>query len=135
MLRKVKYNAFRYNFFILKNMEKITKEKLIMPITVILACLIFGGSFYLAQINKQKFIERQEALKLENETKKAQQEKQNRQSCFNEASDHAKEIAKTKARLYPANTTYKIASENDMYLNDDFNKYYSDCLSKNGLQK
>lgn len=42
-------------------MDKI--NKLILPITILIASIILGGFFYASQINKQKSIERQQILK------------------------------------------------------------------------
>ena len=41
------------------------KKKLILPISIIIGCLIFGGFIYASQINKQKSIERQQQMKIQ----------------------------------------------------------------------
>ncbi len=41
------------------------KNKLILPITILLGCVILGGTFYAVQASKQKSIEKQQALKME----------------------------------------------------------------------
>ena len=40
------------------------KEKLILPISIIIGCIVLSGSFIFIQINKQNSIERQQELKL-----------------------------------------------------------------------
>lgn len=58
-------------------MDKI--NKLLLPVTIIIASLILGGFFYVSQVNKQKSIERQQEVKLQNDRRteeaKAEQEK------------------------------------------------------------
>lgn len=55
------------------------KNKLILPITILLASLILGGFYYASEINKQKSIERQQILKQAEDKRieevKAEQEK------------------------------------------------------------
>lgn len=41
------------------------KNKLILPITILLGCIILGGAFYAVQASKQKSIEKQQTLKME----------------------------------------------------------------------
>ena len=43
----------------------MNKQKLILPISIILGCIILGVFFYVSQINKQNSIERQQELKLQ----------------------------------------------------------------------
>jgi len=40
------------------------KQKLILPISILLGCIILGGFFYASQINKQKSIEKQQEIDL-----------------------------------------------------------------------
>lgn len=51
------------------------KEKLILPISILLASIVLGGFFYASQINKQESIERQQRAKLQDD--KLQQETKN----------------------------------------------------------
>ena len=46
-------------------MDKL--NKLSVPATIIIGCLILGGFYYLSEANKQKSIERQQQMKIENE--------------------------------------------------------------------
>jgi hypothetical protein len=66
-------------------MEKLDKNKLILPIAIVLGCLILGGVFYMIQINKQKSIERQQEIKIEAE-RQAQKDRENKLSvCLGDA--------------------------------------------------
>jgi hypothetical protein len=44
-------------------------NKLTLPATIIIASIILGGFFYASQVNKQKSIEKQQGLELEQEHK------------------------------------------------------------------
>ena len=41
------------------------KNKLVLPITILLASIVLGGFYYASQINKQKSIEKQQQLELQ----------------------------------------------------------------------
>ncbi|SRR3989339_56661 len=43
------------------------KQKLILPISIVLGCAILGGFIYATQINKQESIERQQEYKLQDD--------------------------------------------------------------------
>ena len=45
------------------------KNKLALSIAILLASIILGGFYYASQINKQKSIERQQAIKIEEDKK------------------------------------------------------------------
>lgn len=45
------------------------KHKLILPVSILLGCIILGGFIYASQINKQKSIEKQQAIKLQEDKK------------------------------------------------------------------
>ncbi len=44
-------------------------NKLIFPTTIIIASIILGGSFYLVQVSKQRSIERQQQIEIEENQK------------------------------------------------------------------
>jgi len=137
-------------------MDKLNKEKLIFPVVILLASLVLGGFYYASQVSKQKSIERQQTLKLEEErkteeaklakeqeakdeaVKKIENEKQIRQDCQEEANGTAKDLLRKKYEM-ESNEAEKErlrkGMEKDLYLRDDFDRYYEECLSKNGLQK
>lgn len=55
-------------------MKELDKNKLILPIAIVLGCLILGGFFYVIQIAKQKSIEKQQQIELQ--SKKEQDKKE-----------------------------------------------------------
>jgi hypothetical protein len=65
------------------------KNKLVLPISILLASLILGGFFYASQINKQQSIERQQELKLMQDLRieqdRAEREERERQAEADEA--------------------------------------------------
>ena len=54
-------------------MEKI--NKLSLPATIIIACVILGGFYYASQVNKQKSIEKQQQIELQAKTDAEQKAK------------------------------------------------------------
>jgi hypothetical protein len=72
--------------------------------------------------------------KIKIENNKIEEEKAVREKCHSEAVDSAGHLLKTKSELSGGNQ-YKEAVEKDLYLKDDFDKFYEDCLSVNGLKK
>lgn len=45
------------------------KNKLVLPIAILLASIVLGGFYYASQINKQRSVERQQAIKIEEDEK------------------------------------------------------------------
>jgi len=43
----------------------MNKDKLVLPITILLGCIILGGFFYASQLSKQKSIEKQQQIELQ----------------------------------------------------------------------
>ena len=70
-------------------MDKTTK--LAIPATIIIASLILGGFYYASQVNKQKSIERQQELKLQ-EDRRADETKAEK--------EHKEYVAKRKLECY-----------------------------------
>jgi len=71
-------------------MDKI--NKLLLPATILIASIILGGFFYASQVNKQRSIERQQEIKLQEDRRieeaKAEQTKKEyiakrRNECYN----------------------------------------------------
>ena len=51
-----------------KIMEKL--DKLSLPTVILIASIILGGFYYMSEVNKQKSIERQQQIKIEQESQK-----------------------------------------------------------------
>ena len=67
------------------------RSKLVLPITILIASIILGGFYYASQVNKQKSIERQQQIKLQENRRleKARAEQK-----------HKEYIAKRKSECY-----------------------------------
>jgi uncharacterized protein HemX len=61
--------------------EKTNKNNLVLPTVILIACLILGGSYYVAQVSKQKSLERQQALKIEEEKRIEAKNETSRKEC------------------------------------------------------
>jgi hypothetical protein len=44
------------------------KNKLILPVSILLGCIILGGFYYVSEVNKQKSIEKQQQIELQAKT-------------------------------------------------------------------
>jgi len=93
-------------------MDKI--NKLTLPATIIISSLILGGFFYASQVNKQKSIEKQQQIKIEQE-RRGQLDKELK-----------KQEDKTKAEK-ALNTCIADAEE------DYSNQWYGECKSQGKL--
>jgi len=45
----------------------MNENKLILPVSILLGCIILGGFYYLKQLNEQKFVEKQQKFQIEQE--------------------------------------------------------------------
>ncbi len=123
---------------ILDNMKKEDLHKFIWPITIIIAALILGGSYYATEANKQASIERQQQATLQQQQAKqeAATEQQNmiaaeRASCVTQAQDTAISEYKT---AFCGGTNYSANCYNGTYLVAQYNNAYTTCLESKGLQ-
>ncbi len=61
-------------------MDKINKLKL--PATIIIASIILGGFYFVSQVNKQRSIERQQEIKIEQEKQERLAKKQAKEEAY-----------------------------------------------------
>jgi len=63
----------------------IDKNKLVLPICILLGCIIIGGFIYASQVSKQKSIEKQQQIDLQAKMQadQAKAEKDNADAIFN----------------------------------------------------
>ena len=56
-----------------KNIFRLLKKqkKILLPITILIASIIFGGFVYVSQVNEQKYVEKQRQIELQLETERA----------------------------------------------------------------
>jgi hypothetical protein len=106
-------------------------NKLSLPATILIGCVILGGFYYLTQVSKQDSIERQQQAELQAKAD-AQQEQSNRDamdklsrmSCVTEAQEAAKEQYKT---------TCVYNCQDGYYYTANYDNYYQTCLQRKGL--
>jgi len=75
---------------------------------IVLAVIVLGGTFYWYEYRPSQI----------------------KKECFTTAQEKAKKLLKTKAEL---SSEYKEEVERDLYLKDDLDFYYKNCLRKKGL--
>jgi len=69
----------------------IDKNKLVLPISILIASIILGGAYYASQVNKQQSIERQQQIELEAERQEAEAKAEQEQKEY---------VAKRKGECY-----------------------------------
>ena len=72
-------------------MNNNNKNKLSLPVTILIACIILGGFYYVSQTNKQRSIERQQQIRIEQE----KQEQLNKELKEQEAKTEAEQALNT----------------------------------------
>ena len=134
------------------DMKHLNKEKLVIPLVIFLSSLVLGGAFFASQVSKQRSIEKQLELKLEQEmaienakleqgmtleNAKLARERADvamRQACSNDAEENAMSLLKNKAGLQ-GGWIYNEAVNKGLFLTDDFDSHYESCLSRHGLKR
>ena len=102
-----------------KNIKEMEKSKLVLPITILLACIILGGFYYASEVNKQQSIENRG--------------KQN--SNFTLQSECADQASRAYKNLgYPSqnDTSDNFTSHYNQKLNKCFIEIYTENLSEFG---
>ena len=78
-------------------------------------------------MDERRHIEATEATRIS-------KEKAVRKECSDSSGAAAKQLLKTKAGL-AGSEGLKEGAEKNLFLKEDFDKFYEDCLSTNGLKK
>ena len=110
-------------------------NKLLLPITILIASIILGGFYYASEIEKQKSIERQQEIKMAEERRleeKADNQKRAevaiRSNCTTQATESAIELYKDYCMSNPY-CTYKEGTFNSK----QYENAYNTCLQSYGL--
>ena len=69
-------------------------NKLIWPLTIVIASLILGSFIFTSQLLKQRSIERQQATETASEREAVKERKRELESCLNEAKSNIDEMEK-----------------------------------------
>jgi|GEM_PF-2464880 len=110
-------------------MDKI--NKLSLPATILLASIILGGFYFIAELNKQNSIEKQQQVELraEADAEKAIRDREaterlGRMFCVDEAEELATE-------QYENTCSYDC--KDGYYYTANYDNYYNTCLQRKGL--
>lgn len=111
------------------NMEKL--NKLSLPTTILLASVILGCFYLVAQIVKQKSLEKQQLVEIR-ATQEAEKQESDRKainqlskmSCAEEAEERA-------INQYKESCTYDC--KEGYYYTANYENYYNNCLRRKGL--
>ena len=110
-------------------------NKLLLPATVLIGCVILGGFYYLSQVSKQNSIEKQQKVELqakadaEQEIKdKESSERLGKMFCVDEAQQNAIDLNKDACKR----GEYCLKGDG-MYLVGQYENAYKTCLQRKGL--
>lgn len=109
-------------------MEKI--NKLSLPATILIASVILGGFYYLAEVSKQKSIEQQQEIKIANDNMQQTRESFQKSLCSEQAKENAISSNKTRCDQGDAACIKGV----DGYLVGQYENYYNLCLQSKGLK-
>lgn len=111
-------------------------NKLSLPATILIASIILGGFYYASEVSKQKSIERQQEIKLEDERRletKAESQKNeealHRSLCVTQAQENAIKLNEDSCKR----GEYCLKGEN-MYLVKQYENSYNTCLQSYRLE-
>jgi uncharacterized protein HemX len=112
------------------------KNKLALPIAIMLASLVLGGFYYAGEVSKQRSVERQQLLELQEkhselEAKELEDKKiaDQKAACVSEAQQNAIELNKERC----ARGEYCISGDG-AYLVGQYDTSYNTCLQEHGLK-
>jgi hypothetical protein len=118
------------------------KNKLILPISILLGCIILGGFYYTSESNKQASIEKQQQLELQAK-KEDQQAAKNQNNIIAIQKARCVEEAKTNAIYSYENsplckgdygTPPDNCNDGTTYYVAQYDTAYSTCLESKGLK-
>lgn len=99
-------------------------NKLSMPATILIGCLILGGFYYFTQISKQKSIEKQQQIELQAKKDKEDSLALSRMICAGQAETSAQKQYKDTC-IYDCKEGY--------YYTANYDNYYKSCLKSQGI--
>ena len=118
------------------------KNKLVLPVTILLASIILGGFYYSGEINKQQSIERQQEIKLQEdrgvEEAKAEQNKKEyiakrKSECYDIYEKERDEYDNVVNGKYDEEKSVCIITySTDKYKGEDCEKYRTIVEARNG---
>ncbi|MSU44951.1 hypothetical protein EXS45_02115 [Candidatus Nomurabacteria bacterium] len=111
------------------NLKYMDKNKLILPVSILLGCIILGGFFYASQVSKQNSIEKQQQIELRAKKEQNDAVKLGKAFC---ASD-AEQIAIEEYKDYCTVSNYCTYKEGT-FLTAQYDSAYKRCLQSKGIE-
>lgn len=92
--------------------------------------------YFVIYLPSKDKLEAESKTKIELLKLQAEESKKNiYKNCASEAADSAKELLKEKAGMQNTISAYQEAAKKGLYLKDDYDYAFNDCLRKNGILK
>ena len=111
-------------------MEKL--NKLSLPVTILIGCVILGGFYYVTQVSKQKSIERQQL------NERLEEQRIRDAQAYKESSDRLSKMFCVDEATQAAQDQYKSSCNYDCkegyYYIANYDNYYNSCLQRKGLK-
>ena len=117
-------------------MDKIMEKfnKLSLPAAILIASIALGGFFYASQVSKQKSIERQQEIKIEQEKIKDESAAFLLQSCLDEAKNNGMEMMNALLKKIDEgffnNYSNQAMEETLAFPNEQIQKDKDECFKK-----
>jgi hypothetical protein len=125
-------------------------NKIPLPITILLGCIILGGFYYATETSKEASIERQHQADLQAQELQKEQDAQAKQDAQSAANAQARLVASEKADCVTQAQLAAVKQYNSSisctgsypssdcftgsYLVANYNTYYDTCLESKGLK-
>jgi uncharacterized protein YpmB len=117
----------------------MNKDKLILPVSILLGCIILGGFYYLTQASKQHSIEKQQQVDMAQKQAEQQAEADQNAQITKDKSACVIEAQSNAIDLYNNSSMCRGAYKSDdcntgIYLVTQYNNAYDTCLQSKGLK-
>ena len=110
--------------------EKV--NKLSLPATILIGCIILGGFYYFSEANKQASIERQHQADLQQKQAEQQAIKEQNDLIANEKADCVNQATQNAVDYYKSVCTYDCKA--GTYYTATYDSQYNECLESKGLK-
>lgn len=102
------------------------KNKLVLPVSILLGCIVLGGFYYASQVSKQKSIENQQQIKIDQDRKAETIRQFSLTVCLDTASTNYRALIAVNSN---ADGTYKSLSA-QKYVEDKYTNERDDCYKQ-----
>jgi len=102
--------------------NKLTFPNITLPATILIASLILGGFYYASQVNKQRSIERQQQIKIEQQRQAKEEAEQALNACLADAEEAYSNLWDKECKAL-GKLTSKCIDINELSYNEYLKKY------------